>query len=105
MEHLAFDITNPNRVRALVGTFCHRNAVGFHDASGQGYEFLADQIIALDALNPQAAARLASAFLRWRRFDAGRQSLMEKAMLRIQTGGNLSKDCSEILSKTLNATQ
>jgi aminopeptidase N len=71
--HPAFDLQNPNKVYALLGGFS-RNQVRFHTADGSGYAFLADQILALDRLNAQVAARLARAFDRWRRFDAGRQN-------------------------------
>ena len=73
LRHPAFDIKVPNKVYALIRTFA-ANHVRFHAADGGGYEFLADQVIALDALNPQVAARMARAFDRWRKFDAGRQA-------------------------------
>ncbi|MFH1044429.1 MAG: aminopeptidase N, partial [Pseudomonadota bacterium] len=72
LAHPAFDIRNPNKVYALIRGFC-ANQVRFHAADGGGYAFLADQVIAIDAFNPQVAARLARAFDRWRKFDAGRR--------------------------------
>ena len=103
LRHRAFDIRNPNRVRALIGAFCHNNPIRFHAVDGSGYRFLADQVLSLDAANPQLAARLISAFGRWRRFDDKRQSLMHAQLERILTAANLSRDSYEIASKSLNA--
>ena len=72
-RHPDFDLRNPNRVRALVGSFAAGNPAAFHDASGGGYRFLADTIIALDPQNPQVAARMVSPLGQWRRVDADRQ--------------------------------
>jgi len=88
-------------VRSLIGAFSHGNQVRFHDASGSGYEFLADRVKEIDAINPQVAARLMGAFSRWRKFDSDRQQLMQGELERILTTANLSKDVYEIASKTL----
>ncbi|MFT7129458.1 MAG: aminopeptidase N, partial [Gammaproteobacteria bacterium] len=56
MDHPAFDITNPNKARALIGSFCSQNSVNFHQTDGRGYQFLANQIIVLDGINPQIAS-------------------------------------------------
>ena len=101
MHHRDFDLKNPNKVRAVVGVFCHSNHARFHDASGAGYEFAADQVIALDVINAQVAARLARAFDRWRKFDAGRQSHARTALERIQATEGLSKDTFEVLNNAL----
>ena len=101
LEHPAFDMRNPNRIRAVIGAFCHGNQVRFHDASGAGYRFLADRVLDIDPRNPQVAARLAGAFSRWRRFDPQRQQLMRAAMERIRATTDLSKDTYEVVSKTL----
>ncbi|NCF29447.1 MAG: aminopeptidase N [Gammaproteobacteria bacterium] len=101
MEHPAFDRRNPNKVRSLIGAFCHGNQVRFHAASGAGYGFLADRVIEIDAINPQVAARLMGAFSRWRKFDQARQELMKTELERILGTGKLSKDVYEIASKTL----
>ena len=69
MEHPAFSLTNPNKVRSLLGAFAMMNPTGFHASSGAGYRLHADQVIALNALNPQVAARMASAFNSWTRYD------------------------------------
>ena len=102
MTHPAFDLRNPNKVRALISSFCHANQVRFHAADGSGYEFCAEQVIALDALNPQVAARLARAFDRWKKFDAGRQAQARTALERIRAVPQLSKDTLEVVSRALS---
>ena len=79
MKHPAFSIKNPNNVRSLIGQFCRNNPVNFHAIDGSGYQFLADQILVLDKLNPQIAARQLGAFNSWRQYDAQRQELMKNA--------------------------
>jgi len=101
LAHPAFSIRNPNKVRALIGAFCHVNQVRFHDASGAGYAFLADRIATLDPLNPQVAARLAGAFTRWRRYDSARQAMMRMQLERIAAVPGLSADVYEIVAKSL----
>jgi aminopeptidase N len=100
-RHEAFNIRNPNKVRALVGAFAHGNAVNFHDASGNGYEFVADYIIELNKLNPQIASRLTTVFTMWRKYDEQRQALMKHQLERIKAEPDLSKDVYEIISKSL----
>jgi aminopeptidase N len=100
LKHPAFDIKVPNKVYALIRTFA-ANHVRFHAADGAGYEFLADQVIALNALNPQVAARMARAFDRWRKFDAGRQAKAKAALERMRDSKGLSKDVAEIVDKAL----
>ena len=101
MSHPAFDPKNPNKVRALIGSFCHGNSVRFHAADGSGYAFCAERVIVLDPLNPQVAARLARAFDRWRKFDAGRQAHARAALERIRSTPNLSRDTLEVVSRAL----
>ncbi len=101
MDHPAFSIQNPNKVRALIGVFSMLNPTGFHAADGSGYEFHADRVIELDALNPQIAARMASAFNRWKRYDEGRKALMKAQLQRIASVENLSGDVTEIVNNAL----
>jgi aminopeptidase N len=100
MSHEAFNIRNPNKVYALIGGF-RSNQVRFHAADGAGYRFLADQVIALDALNPTVAARMARGFDRWRKFDAGRQAHAKAALERIRDTQGLSTDTFEVVSRGL----
>jgi len=100
MHHEAFDIRNPNKVYALIRAFC-ANHVRFHAADGSGYAFGADRVLELDALNPQIAARIARAFDRWKKFDAGRQAHARAALERIRAKAGLSKDVAEVVTKAL----
>lgn len=100
LEHPDFDIRNPNKVRSLIGAFCAQNHVGFHDASGEGYEFLADQALILDKLNPQIASRLLTPLTRWRKFEPKRQALMQAQLQRLKAQQDLSKDVFEIVEKS-----
>ena len=101
MEHPAFSIRNPNKVRALLGVFSMLNQTGFHDISGSGYQFHADRVIELDAVNPQIAARMASAFNRWKRYDETRKSMMKEQLQRIAAADGLSGDVTEIVNSAL----
>src|SRR5262249_25934488 len=100
LRHPAFDIKVPNKVYALVRGFAS-NHVRFHAADGAGYAFLADQVITLNGLNPQVAARMARAFDRWTKFDAGRKAKAKTQLERIRDHAGLSKDVMEIVVKTL----
>jgi aminopeptidase N len=102
MEHAAFDLRNPNKVRSLISTFCAMNAVNFHAADGAGYAFLADRIIEMNRLNPQMASRLLTPLTRWRKYDDARQALMQAELRRIRDSGELSRDVYEVVSKSLD---
>ncbi len=99
-RHPDFTLANPNRARSLVGAFS-ANQRAFHAADGSGYRLLADQLIALDRLNPQTAAKLLPPLGRWRRFDATRSGLMRAELERIVATPGLSKDVFEQASKSL----
>lgn len=101
MEHPTFSIQNPNKVRALIGVFAMLNPTGFHATDGSGYAFHADRVIELDGLNPQIAARMASAFNRWKRYDEARKQLMKAELQRIAATPGLSGDVSEIVNNAL----
>jgi aminopeptidase N len=100
LRHPAFDIKVPNKVYALIRTFV-ANHVRFHAADGSGYDFLADQVIAINRFNPQVAARMARGFDRWRKFDAARQAKARAALERIRDSDGLTKDVAEIVTKAL----
>jgi aminopeptidase N len=102
MEHPAFDFNNPNKIRSLIGVFCTNNPMNFHCDRGDGYEFLANQVLALDRLNPQIAARLLSPLTRWRKFPKKRGNLMKNQLSRIILENDLSGDSYEIASKSLS---
>ncbi|MFM9977695.1 MAG: aminopeptidase N [Sphingomonadaceae bacterium] len=101
LDHADFTLTNPNRFRALIGAFSV-NQRAFHRADGAGYTLLADQILALDPINPQTAAKMVPALGRWRRFDETRQAKMRAALDRVATAPGVSKDVFEQASKSLD---
>ncbi|WP_146540944.1 aminopeptidase N [Pseudomonas bubulae] len=101
MQHPAFTIKNPNKVRALVGAFAGQNLINFHAADGSGYRFLADLVIELNGFNPQIASRQLAPLTRWRKYDAARQALMKAELERIRSSGELSSDVFEVVSKSL----
>src|SRR5439155_4351473 len=90
MMHPAFDLKNPNRARSVLHAFAMDNPVHFHAANGEGYRFIAEQVVALDRLNPQVASRLARTFDRWRKYDAGRQVEAHAALESIRSAPGLS---------------
>ena len=101
MQHPAFTLKNPNKVRALIGAFAGQNLINFHAADGSGYRFLADLVIELNALNPQIASRQLSPLTRWRKYDSARQAMMKAELERILASGALSSDVYEVVSKSL----
>ncbi len=103
LQHPAFNLKNPNRVRSLIGTFTRDNPVNFHATNGAGYEFLIDQVLVLDKLNPQIAARLLEPMTHWRRHTSQRQVLMCAQLERVLHTPALSKDSYEIAAKSLNS--
>ena len=99
-QHPDFAWDNPNRVRALVGSFAG-NRAQFHAASGAGYAFLADAILTLDPRNSQVAARMVTPLGAWRRYDAGRQAGMQAELQRIRDTPGLSRGTFEMVSRSL----
>lgn len=102
MRHPAFDMTSPNKIRALIGAFCNNNPINFHNPDGSGYEFLADQIVALNRTNPQIASRMAVLMTRWANFDQGRAEKIRQQLLRVQQEP-LSPDVYEVVTKALKS--
>ena len=102
-SHPMFDWNEPNKIYALLGGFTG-NFKHFHRADGTGYAFLADQVIRLNATNPQVASRMVKPLIRWRRYEPGRQSLMQSQLLRIQSEPALSRDVAELVGKALSAS-
>jgi aminopeptidase N len=101
LGHPGYDGKNPNKIRALVSSFCNNNAINFHMSNGDGYHFLKEQVIHLNSQNPQIASRLLSPLVKWKKYDAQRQKLMRNALEEIQATPNLSKDVFEVVSKSL----
>lgn len=100
MQHNAFSLKNPNKVRSLISAFCHSNPAQFHATDGSGYTFWAAQVLALDTINPQVAARLARALDLWRKHVPQQRALMQQALERVQQA-NLSNDTREVIDKAL----
>jgi aminopeptidase N len=101
MDHPAFSIKNPNRARSLIFSFCNSNPSQFHAADGSGYAYWAEQVIALNAINPQVAARLARSVDRWRKYAPPFQAKMQAALQQVANSKKLSKDVSEVVTKAL----
>jgi aminopeptidase N len=99
--HPAFSTANPNRVRALIGSFAQVNHTQFNRADGAGYDFVADFVLSLDPKNPQVAARLMGAFRSWRALEAGRRDRAETALRRVAAAPALSPDVHDIVARTL----
>jgi len=101
----AFDIKSPNQVRALISNFCTNNAINFHQEDGSGYQFLVDQIITLNGINPQMASRTLarSPLINWKRYDDKRQGLMKCQLRRLQALPDLSSEVFEVVDKCLSA--
>ena len=101
MKHDAFSMTSPNRVRALIGTFCNSNQIQFHSRDGAGYTFLAKQVTKLNDTNPQIAARLLTPLSRWRHLDGDRQKLIKSSLENILADKKISRNVFEIANKIL----
>lgn len=101
LKHPAFDLKNPNKTRALIGSFASGNPLCFHALDGQGYDFLSKNVLEIDKFNPQVAARLIEPLIRWRKFDIKRRGLMKDCLEVIAKSPALSKDVGEIVIKSL----
>lgn len=101
MEHDIFDLKNPNKARSLIGGFCGLNPYNFHNVDGSGYQFIADQVMALNAINPQIASRLVIPLTKWRKVDETRSALMKVELKRISEVENISPDLREMVTKSL----
>jgi aminopeptidase N len=104
-SHPDFTLRNPNRVRSLLGAFAHSNPGRFHRSDGQGYDFIASEVLTLDPLNPQIATRLAISLSRWRALAEPYGSAMHQALQRLARAGNLSRDLGELVSKSLKESR
>ena len=101
LEHDAFDIKNPNKVRSVIGAFAGQSLINFHALDGSGYQLLADKIILLNKLNPQIASRLVAPLSKWRRYVDSQAQQMKQQLQRIMDQEGLSKDVYEVVSKSL----
>jgi aminopeptidase N len=101
MGHSGFSLANPNRVRALIGTYFTANQTGFHRRDGAGYALFGDAVLTLDRRNPQLAARLATALRSWRSLEPERQGKARDALAAIAAQQGLSTDVRDIVERTL----
>ena len=100
-RHPAFSLGNPNRVRALIGGFAQANPTQFNRLDGNGYDFVAETVLALDPKNPQVAARMTTAFRSWRALEPVRRGRAEAALRRIAAESTLSRDLRDIAARSL----
>jgi aminopeptidase N len=103
LNHRSFTLSNPNRIRSLIGAFASANPAAFHAANGSGYQFLTEILTDLNTRNPQVAARMIEPLIRLKRYDAGRQALMRNALEQLKGLDKLSGDLYEKISKALSA--
>jgi aminopeptidase N len=101
MQHPRFDLGNPNRARSLIGGFASGNPTQFNRVDGKGHQFVADMVIALDARNPQMAARILGSFKTWRMLEAKRRKSAENALRSMSVMPGLSRDASDIIERAL----
>nr|WP_315235767.1 aminopeptidase N [uncultured Limnohabitans sp.] len=104
MQHADFSLRNPNRARSLIFSYCSANPAGFHRADAAGYVYWSEQVLALDAINPQVAARLARAMDRWSRLAEPYRSAARVAIERVAAKADLSNDVREVISRALSST-
>ena len=101
IDHTLFSYENPNRARSLIGAFAQLNPKHYHNRNGDGYRFIADQVIKLDSINPQVASRMITPLIQFQGLDADRQSLVKAELKRIASVSGLSKDVEEKVSSAL----
>lgn len=101
-QQVCFNAKNPNSVRSLIGAFVSNNPYRFHQSDGSGYEFLTEWVLKIDPFNPQLASRILEPLIRWKRFDSNRQQLMKAQLEHMAKTPNLSKDISELITKSLS---
>ncbi|MGL5291409.1 MAG: aminopeptidase N [Vibrionaceae bacterium] len=102
LEHPAFSLKNPNRIRSLIGAFAQQNPLRFHASDGSGYRFLTQILTQLNESNPQVASRLIDPLLKWRKLDPARQLLMKQQLEQLEQLPNLSNDLFEKINNALN---
>jgi len=103
LTHRSFTMSNPNRVRSLVGAFASANPAAFHAKDGSGYKFLVEMLTDLNTRNPQVAARMVEPLIRLKRYDEDRQAMMRQALEQLLQLDKLSGDLYEKITRALNA--
>jgi aminopeptidase N len=100
-RHSVFSLANPNRVRSLIGSFAQANPTQFNRVDGRGYAFVAETLMALQAKNPQVAARLMTAFRSWRALEPVRRAKAEATLRTVAAAPDLSRDVKDIVDRSL----
>ena len=103
LNHRSFSMSNPNRIRSLIGAFASANPAAFHAKDGSGYQFMVEMLTDLNTRNPQVAARMIEPLIRLKRYDEDRQALMRQALEKLKALDKLSGDLFEKISRALNA--
>ena len=101
MKHPDFNLKNPNRARSVIFSYCSANPGAFHRTDAAGYMFWSEQVLALDAINPQVAARLARALDRWKKLVVPCRGAAQDALKRVAAKASLSNDVREVISRAL----
>ena len=101
LKHRSFTLSNPNRVRSLIGAFASSNPAAFHAEDGSGYQFMVEMLTELNSRNPQVASRLIEPLIRLKRYDDKRQAKMRAALEQLKGLENLSGDLYEKIAKAL----
>jgi aminopeptidase N len=101
--HPLFSYAMPNKVRALIGNFALQNPLQFNRPDGSGYDFVAGEVLKIDAVNPQIAARMLGCFRSWKSLETGRRALARKALQKVAGSTTISRDVFEIVTKMLAA--
>lgn len=100
LNHPAFEMTSPNRVRALLGSFANGNPSAFHAPDGGGYRLYTRALAELDRVNPQVAARMANALAVLPRLVPALQTVMREATEELH-GSDCSANLAEVLDRVL----
>lgn len=101
LNHRSFTLSNPNRIRSLIGAFASSNPAAFHAEDGSGYAFMVEMLTELNSRNPQVASRLIEPLIRLKRYDEKRQTLMRSALEQLKNLPDLSGDLYEKIVKAL----
>ncbi len=101
LKNINFEYKNPNFVRAVIGSFQNNNIELFHARDSSGYKFVADQIIKIDKINSQTAARVIIPMTNISKFNDITKNRIKKH-LKLILNSNPSNDLFEVISKSLN---
>ena len=104
MSHKDFSLSNPNKLRSLVVSFCRGNPEQFHSLDGSGYKFLGRVIRTVDPINPQMGSALTKIFQDWAKYDAVRQDFIKSELEMILENDGISANTIEVATTALRGT-